>query len=97
MKKIFLLTFILICLSAAETKSALAILRIDEPDLTIGAAVWYARMDRYRDGFPTEKLGSALLFGPALSVKLYNDFNLTMNMELMQLWVLHTIWRVFIQ
>ena len=77
MKKILLLTFILIYLTVADTRPALAILRIDETDITIGASVWYARMDRYRNEAQVEKLGSALLYGPAMSVKLYNDFNLT--------------------
>jgi len=77
MKKILLLTLTIICLTAAETRHALSILRIDEPDITIGATVWYAWMDRYRDGFQVEKLGSTLLYGPAASMKVSDDFNLT--------------------
>ena len=77
MKKILLLTLIITCLSAMNTRHALSILRIDATDITIGATAWYAWMERYTDNFPTEKLGSALLYGPALSVKFDENFNLT--------------------
>ena len=46
-------------------------------DISVGAATYYAWTNRHVDGFSREKLGSALLYGPALSAKMNADFNLT--------------------
>ena len=78
MKKILLLTFIIICtgiIIPSKTYSA---------DITIGATAWYAWGSRY-ENVREESIrvnnnyafDPALFYGPAVSVKLNNDFNLT--------------------
>ena len=71
MKKILLLTLTITFIGIAIPH------KIYASDITIGATAWYAWMERHPDNFPTEKLGSALLYGPVLSVKYNEDYNLT--------------------
>jgi len=71
MKKIILFTLIAI--------SILIVLqhKLHATDITVGASAWYAWMNQYADGFPPEKSGSALLYGPVMAAKLNEDFDLT--------------------
>jgi hypothetical protein len=65
MKRILLLTFIAVCISVIIPCKIYA-------DVSIGATAWYANW--ILDG---EKIDPTFLYGPALSIKLNDTFNLT--------------------
>jgi len=71
MKKIILLTFIAISISIIFQNKLYA------TDITVGAVVWHAWIDKYTAEFPREKRGSELLYGPTLAAKINDDLNLT--------------------
>ena len=71
MKKILLLTLIIVSISIISSS------KLHAYDITVGATTWYAWMNQYADDFPTDKMGAALLYGPAVSVKYDEEFNLT--------------------
>ncbi len=69
MKKYLLLAFIAVCIGIIiPCKTVYA------TDITIGATSWYAWWGGDK---PVEKIDPAFLYGPALSVKFNNDYNLT--------------------
>jgi hypothetical protein len=71
MKRILLLTLTAMCVVVTGNTMSFA------ADITVGAAAWYAWMDKTQDDCPKEELGSTLLYGPALSAKFNEDYNLT--------------------
>ena len=78
MKKLILLTFTVICCMSIIPSKIYAF------DITVGASAWYAWGSRYEDvqDYSIRKNNNyafdpALFYGPALSVKLNDDFNLT--------------------
>ncbi|MCL2025674.1 MAG: hypothetical protein FWG92_02585 [Leptospirales bacterium] len=71
MKKLILSTLIAICCAFVIMPN-----RAHALDITVGASTWYAWWDQV-DSKKTTNFDPRLFYGPALAVKLNNDFNLT--------------------
>ena len=71
MKKLILLTFTVISISGIIPCKAYAY------DITVGAATWYTWWDINSENGDTRSLGPSFLYGPAISLKFNDDFNLT--------------------
>jgi len=69
MKKYLLLLFIIACIGIVIPHKLYA------TDITVGASTWYSWWDGEFQG--DDKIDPAFLYGPALSVKFNDDFNLT--------------------
>jgi len=76
MKNLKFSLFLSISLSLLVLISILAPAKLYATDITVGAATWYSWWDFKEEGNNMD-LDPAFLFGPALSVKFNDDFNLT--------------------